>query len=359
MTKETRPVAARRRELLRQLLPAGAPRLWCPLLTHYRDDGSLDLERTARQLDAIRPHVGGLLLAGSTGDGWELDEAQRQRLVAEMLPLARERGFAVLLGVLKPTAQGMRQAMAATVAALCAQAGTDDPTEAFARCGVAALTLCAPHGQALSQDELGSALDELLASGVPVSLYQLPQVTGNRIAAATYAALVARHANLLMLKDTSGEDTLAQAADDADGVLLLRGAEGGYARHPKAGGGRYDGALLSTANGLGAALGGVLDALCAGRREQAQALSARIEAVVEPVFAAAAALPVGNAFTNANKALDHVMAHGEAAGMAQPPRLHAGTRLPREFVATAAAALARQGLAPARGYLQNRTGSSA
>ena len=104
MTKETMPVAERRRALLQRLLPAGAPRLWCPLLTHYRDDGSLDLERTARQLDAIRPFVGGLLLAGSTGDGWELDEAQRQRLIADVLPLARARGFAVLLGVLKPTA---------------------------------------------------------------------------------------------------------------------------------------------------------------------------------------------------------------------------------------------------------------
>jgi dihydrodipicolinate synthase/N-acetylneuraminate lyase len=353
MTMETMPVAARRRTLLQRLLPAGAARLWCPLLTHYRDDGSLDLERIARQLDAIRPYVGGLLLAGSTGDGWELDEEQRQRLIAEVLPLARTRGFAVLLGVLKPTTAGMRQAMAATVAAQCAQAGSDDPAEAFARCGVAGLTLCAPHGEALSQDEIGSALDALLATGVPISLYQLPQVTRNRIAAATYAALVARHANLLMLKDTSGEDTLAASADEADGVLLLRGAEGAYARHPKAGGGRYDGALLSTANGLGAALGGVLDALSAGRHGEAEALSRRIEAVVDTVFGAATALPVGNAFTNANKAIDHVMAHGDAAATVEPPRLHAGTRLPRELIATAAAALASQGLRPARGYLQN------
>lgn len=353
MTKETTPVAARRRALLQRLLPAGAPRLWCPLLTHYRDDGSLDLERTARQLDAIRPFVGGLLLAGSTGDGWELDEEQRQRLIAEVLPLARERGFAVLLGVLKPTAAQMHQAINATVAALCAQAGSEDPADAFARCGVAGLTLCAPHG-ALSQDAIGSALDALLATGAPVSLYQLPQVTRNRIAPATYAALVARHANLLLLKDTSGEDTLAACAREADGVLLLRGAEGGYACHPKVGGGCYDGALLSTANGLGAALGGVFDALGAGRRDEAEALSRRIEAVADAVFAAAAALPVGNAFTNANKAIDHVMAHGEAAATtAEAPRLRAGSRLPRQLIATAAAALAGQGLAPARGYLQN------
>lgn len=354
MTKETTPVAARRRALLQRLLPAGAPSLWCPLLTHYRDDGSLDLERTARQLDAIRPFVGGLLLAGSTGDGWELDEEQRQRLIAEVLPLARERGFAVLLGVLKPSAAQMQQAMAASVAALCAQAGSEDPAEAFARCGVAGLTLCAPHGEALSQDAIGSALDALLATGAPISLYQLPQVTRNRIAPATFAALVARHANLLMLKDTSGEDTLAACAREADGVLLLRGAEGGYARHPKTGGGCYDGALLSTANGLGAALGGVFDALGAGRRDEAEARSRRIEAVADAVFAAAAALPGGNAFTNANKAIDHVMAHGNAAATtAEPPRLRAGTRLPRELIATAAAALAGQGLTPARGYLQN------
>lgn len=352
-SNETTAQAATRRALQSRLLPANVPRLWCPLLTHYRDDGSPDLERIARQLDAIRPAVGGLLLCGSTGDGWEMDEEERQRVIADVLPLARARGFAVLLGVLKPTAAGMHQALTATVSALCAQAGIDDdPVETFHQRGVTGVTICAPHGQGLTQAEIGDALESILATGVPLSLYQLPQVTGNRIAPETYRALVDRYPNLLMLKDTSGEDVLADGADPADGVILLRGAEGGYDRHPKTGGGRYDGALLSTANGLGASLAAVFDALAQGRRDAALELATRVQAVVDIAFGAAAAMPVGNAFTNANKAIDHVMAWGSDAATAPPPRLHAGTRLPSALIDTVAVALGANGLRPARGYLQ-------
>ncbi len=354
MTSPTPAVVACRQALLARLLPAGAPLLWCPLLTHYRDDGAPDLDRIGRQLDAIRPFVGGLLLCGSTGDGWEMDEEERQRVIADVLPLARARGFAVLLGVLKATAAGMRHALAATVAALSAQAGVDDdPAEAFRHRGVAGLTICAPHGDGLTQSEIGEALESMLATGVPLSLYQLPQVTRNRIAPETYRALVAKHPNLLMLKDTSGEDELADCADPADGVILLRGAEGGYARHPKTGGGRYDGALLSTANGLGASLATVFDLLAQGRREAAVELATRVQVVVDAAFGAAADLPAGNAFTNANKAIDHVMAYGSDAATATPPRLHAGSRLPRPLIEAVADVLAANELRPAHGYLQD------
>ena len=346
-------VATRRDTLLRRLLPGGLPRLWCPLLTHYRDDGTIDLERTASQLDSIRPFVGGLLLAGSTGDGWEIGEAERRRLISDVLPLARARGFVVLVGVLKADAAQMRAGIDGTLDILRAASGADvaaDPVDLFATCGVVGVTLCPPSGATLSQAAIAADLDALLTTGVPVSLYQLPQVTRNEMDPATVCALVQRHANLLMVKDTSGADRIADAG--VTGVVLLRGAEGDYARHPTSGGGRYDGFLLSTANGLAAPLAGVLDALAAGHREQAQALSRRVEAVVDVVFAAAAALPDGNAFTNANKAIDHVMAHGPKADRSAGPRLHAGTRLPGELIETTLDALARHELLPARGYLE-------
>lgn len=357
MTNPDATIATRRGAIMRGLLPAGLPRLWCPLLSHYRDDGTFDLHRTALQLDAIRPFVGGLLLAGSTGDGWELDEAERQRLIAEVLPLARARGFAVLVGVLKSEVQDMRSAMDATLAILRTVGGSDstnDPVELMARSGVAGMTLCPPAGAALPQAAISAALDALLATGAPISLYQLPQVTQNEMDAATVSGLVRRHPNLLMIKDTSGTDGIAEAG--VGDVVLLRGAEGGYARHTKSGGGRYDGFLLSTANGLADALSGVLDALEADRREYADELSNRIEAVVKAVFEAAAPLPHGNPFTNANKAIDHVMAHGQDARGASAPRLHSGMRLPAELIATALEALGRNGLLPERGYLSQHGG---
>jgi dihydrodipicolinate synthase/N-acetylneuraminate lyase len=344
--------AAKRDTLLQRLLPRGLPRLWCPLLTHYRDDGRIDLERTARHLDAIRPFVGGLLLAGSTGDGWELDEAERQGLIAEVLPLARERGFVTLIGVLKADAAQTRAAIDASLELLRADSSADvaaDPIDLFAQSGVVGVTLCPPTGATLAQAAIAADLHALAATGVPISLYQLPQVTHNEMEPATVAALVREHANLLMVKDTSGADRLAEAG--ITGVVLLRGAEGGYARHPKSADGRYDGFLLSTANGLARPIARILDALDAGQREQAQALSRRVEAVVDAVFPAAAALPHGNAFTNANKAIDHVMAWGPQADRSAGPRLHAGSRLPGELIEVAFDALARHDLLPDRGYL--------
>lgn len=349
---ETSPVALRRRTLWQRLLPDGAPTLWCPLLTHFDDAGAIDAERTARQLDALRPHVGGLLLAGSTGDGWTLSADERQRLFDTVLPLARARGFATLLGVLDPTEAGMQAGIERTLAGLGASGEADGTAGAMARHGVAGLTLCAPHGAALSQDTIGAVLDRLLAAGAPVSLYQLPQVTGNEIAPATLDALAERHANLLMLKDTSGADRIADAGGPATASLfLVRGAEGGYARHLKAGGGRYDGLLLSSANGLGAPLAQVIAALREGRQADAQALSERVGAAVAAVFEAAAAVPGGNAFTHANKAIDHWMAHGPRAAAAPPPRLHGGGRQPAAFVAATGDILQRHGFAPSRGYL--------
>ena len=44
-------VAAERQAWMQRLLPDGVPTLWCPLLTHYTDDGALDRPRMRAQLD--------------------------------------------------------------------------------------------------------------------------------------------------------------------------------------------------------------------------------------------------------------------------------------------------------------------
>ena len=342
---------AARAALLQRLLPDGVPTLWCPLLTHYDDAGRIDLPRIGRQLDFLAPSVRGFLVPGSTGDGWQLSDDETQQLLAGVVGMAVERRLALLIGVLKPTGAAMHEAMARTLRWLLQRAGTDDPLVALRAASVVGFTFCAPHGAALPQPEIADALDGLLATGLPASLYQLPQVTGNEIAAETVRTLADRHPNLLMLKDTSGVDRVADTGLDA--LFLVRGAEGNYSRHLKLGGGRYDGFLLSTANGFGPQLAELIEHLRAGRQDAADALSARLEGAVNEVFAAAAPLPYGNAFTNANKAIDHYMAHGPSAGGVTPPRLHSGERLPAELIATTGAALGRHALMPARGYLQD------
>lgn len=347
-TSDLRP---QRAALLRRLLPDGVPTLWCPLLTHYDGDGRIDFARIGRHLDFLAPSVRGFLVPGSTGDGWQLSDGQVQELLAGVVEMAVQRRLALLIGVLKPSGGAMHEAMARSLRWLQQRAGSDDPLTALRAASVAGFTYCAPHGAALSQGDIADALDALLATGLPASLYQLPQVTGNCIAPETVGSLAARHANLLMLKDTSGEDSIAEAGPTD--LFLVRGAEGGYSRHLKLGGGRYDGFLLSTANGFGPQLAELIGLLRAGRQAEADALSARLDAAVDAVFAAAAPLPYGNAFTNANKAIDHFMAHGPGAVSVTPPRLHSGQRLPAGLIAATGATLERHGLMPTRGYLND------
>ena len=350
----TTDLQMRRDALLQRLFPDGVPVLWCPLLTHYDEQGRIDAQRIARHLDFLAPAVRGFLVPGSTGDGWELSDAEARTLLETVMPLAGERRLHLLIGVLKPETAAMQAFMADTIAWLKRRCGSTDIIEALRQAAAVGFTFCAPHGATLTQRDITTAFDTLLAEGAPTALYQLPQVTSNEVAPETVRTLAARHANLLMLKDTSGGDRVADAGGASiDELFLVRGAEGGYSRHLKLAGGRYDGFLLSTANVFGAQLAQLIEQLRQGRRAEADALSARLEAVVNAVFAAAAPLPYGNAFTNANKALDHFMAHGPDARRVTPPRLHSGQRLPVELIERAGDELQRHGLLPTGGYLND------
>lgn len=305
------------------------PRLWCPPLAHYDPSGALDFARMRAHWNRLLPHVGGVLVPGSTGDGWQMDDAQTDAVIAFAREWAAGSGAALLVGALRPTLAG--------VLAVIARTGAD---------GLAGFTVCAPHGD-LPQAQIESALAEVLALGAPTALYQLPQITGNRIAPETLAALAARHDNLFLFKDTSGEDTVARSGLDFGRVALVRGAEGDYASWLKPAG-PYDGFLLSTANSFPAELRAIVDA---PESPESLAVSARVSAVVAAAFAAVAEVPHGNAFANANKALDHIFAHGPNAVSVPPPVLHGGARLPVAAVVAARDALAAHGFLPERGYL--------
>jgi len=251
--------------------------------------------------------------------------------------------------VLAPDAAAVVRTVNETVEWLRARTGCASAGEALARAGVRGFTVCPPTGADLGQDRIRGALEEVLALGHPVALYQLPQVTRNELAPGTATALAARFPNYFLLKDSSGADRLAESG--FRDVFLVRGAEGGYARHLRGGGGRYDGLLLSTANCFARPLAEIVDLVGRGARAAAEAISARLEDAAAAVFAAAAGVGHGNPFTNANKAMDHVLAHGPDAAGVPPPRLHSGVRLPAALIAAARAALDRAGLTPARGYL--------
>jgi len=353
-----------RRDLQRRLFPAGVPRLWCPPLAHYDQDGGIDHVRSAAHLAFIARWSRGWLVPGSTGDGWELTPAEAQEVVDLALAEAPRLGAKVLVGALRPDAAEAARVVRDTSARVGADwracflngdggsAGSDTGDRlGVALCGFAA---CPPRGADLTQEELGKALGELLSLGAPLALYQLPQVTENEMSPGLVASLARRFPNFVLFKDTSGADRVAaaQAAGlDLEGVFLVRGAEGEYAAHLRPNGGEYDGLLLSTANSFGAQLYAIIELSLAGRRVQAEQLSSRLSALVLELFAIVGSLSDGNPFANAAKAADHFFAHGPRALTAPPPRLHAGSVLPREVLAATGEALGRYDLLPVRGYL--------
>ena len=318
--------------------------LWMPLLTHYRMDQGIavDQGRMAAHIASLRPHVRQFLLAGSTGDGWELDASH----LLDLVRLSRDgRVFdsscRVLFGILRRTTDEIVEWAAMLERTLKAEGMPAAPFAGFA--------VCPPVDPQASQEEIRRHYERVLeATTVPVAVYQLPQVTGCTIEPPTMRAL-AESPRVTMFKDTSGADTVARSGAVED-VVLLRGAEGDYAEalRPE---GPYDGWLLSTANVFARDFRQILLLRKAGKAEQAGELSDLLSRQIEALFEAAASVPVGNAFSNANRAADHVLAYGSSWPSIPAPLTVSGHRLPQDLLATAADILTRHPGVPDRGYM--------
>jgi dihydrodipicolinate synthase/N-acetylneuraminate lyase len=341
-----------RRELIRQLLPDGIPRLWCPLLTHYKDDGAIDFPRMTAHYNHIVPWVRGYLMPGSTGDGWDLDHEETMKVVDFAIRMARKHNTRVLLGVLRADTDSMKKTIDDMLIVLGSLAGTDDILPAFLHTHVCGFTVCPPTGPSIDQGTIRTELSIILDLGVPTALYQLPQVTQNEASPETFAALAETYSNLIFFKDSSGKDGIALSDADPRGVYLVRGAEGEYAHWLKDAGGRYDGFLLSTANCFPSHLMNIILSLEAGDSDSARGLSDRISGVISEMFEVVRGVPCGNAFTNANKAIDHYCAFGPTAMKHGGPLLHGGIRLSADTLSKTGDILSRHDLMPARGYLE-------
>ncbi|MBP0496413.1 dihydrodipicolinate synthase family protein [Pararoseomonas indoligenes] len=343
---------ADRTALIRALFPKGVPQLWSPSLFFYDAGGGFERARQEAHLTFMARHVGGFLIPGSTGDAWEMEDEEAVAALDLAIDFAGPRGIDLLAGVLRPDVASMGALLERMVKHLCDRAGTATVPDAFEACRVRGVTVAPPTTpEPLSQPALAEALGPLLARGLPMAVYQLPQVTGNRMAPELLADLAGRFPNFILFKDSGGTDEVARSGLLPDDLVLLRGAEGDYARWHAGLGGPYDGFLLSTANAFPARLAGILEALKAGRSDEAREESDRLSSVVAEAFAAADGLPDGNGFTNANKLLAHGMAFGKGARSVEPPLLHAGSVLPADRVERVITALEQAGMLPAQGYM--------
>ena len=227
-----------------------------------------------------------------------------------------------------------------------------DEVECLVQRQICGFAVCPPRGATATQAELEAALTRLLSLQVPLALYQLPQVTQNEMSPELVQTLARKFPHFILFKDTSGKDHVANSGRDLNGVFLVRGMEGDYARWPKTGGGPYDGFLLSAANSFGRQLHELGQNLQAGRAAEARAFSTRLSSLIDKMFALVRELPDGNQFANAGKAIDHFYAHGPRAAALPPPRLHSGRTLPPSVIQGAAELLERFQLMPQRGYLE-------
>ncbi len=338
-----------RRELIARAFPEGIDPLWCPLLTHYivrHGRVTVDPRRMAAQLRSLCPYVRQFLLGGSTGDGWNLDPQQSNDLVSFAAHEAYwPRGLRFLIGVLAASTPEVIRRATAVVGRL-----GDGRAPGFV--GVA---VCPPVKPGATQEEIREHYARLCSViHVPVAVYQLPQVTGCRIAPETFARLVGDHANIFLFKDSGGTDEVAKAGQGLDGVVLVRGAEGRYVESLKSAGGAYDGLLLSTANVFAYSLRNLVDMAAAGERDVALRVSSRLTRLVERIFGIVRACPSGNPFSNANRAVDHLVAHGAYWSRVEPPMLFDGSRLPTEILEAVAAVYDEEEGIPEQGYFLHR-----
>lgn len=335
--------AAPRRALLKRLFPNGVPRLWCPALTHYDQNGAMDRARITAHLRRTSAHAKGFLIPGSTSDGWELNDSELLECIDLALDAAREMNFHLLIGALKPTVNEALRLINEVARGAKYRALADSLA-----CGFA---VCAPRGGKISQTEIGQALAAVFDTGLPIAFYQLPQVTQNEAGPELVSQWARRYPNFILFKDSSGADRVAASGVAMGGVFAMRGAEGDYGRWLKAAGGRYDGFLLSTANCFAAEYSRMLDAIAANNMEPARELSDRLSALIGEAFRLVSGLSDGNPYANANKAMDHFFAYGPRAFDVPGPRLHSGRSLPREIIVETGRILERHRLMPAAGYL--------
>jgi len=350
--KTTGSIPDDRSQLLKRLFPNRVPVLWCPLLTHYRGDGALDRARMAAHLEHLSPHVKGFLIPGSTGDGWEMSDAEIRQLLGIAVEECKRLDLNLLIGVLKTDAREVLKTMTQTVEWFVSQTNGRSVEDSLAQAKVCGFTICAPRGKELSQEEIETALVSVLETGLPIAVYQLPQITQNEISPELASNLAHRFANFILFKDTSGADRVVLSGRSLEGVFTVRGAEGDYARWLNTAGGPYHGFLLSTANCFARELHQIIDNISENRMDQARQMAARLTSVVAEVFQLVNNVPEGNPFANGNKAIDHFFAHGPRAAEAAPPRLHAGSCLPLEIIRATGEALSRHGLMPNKGYLE-------
>jgi 4-hydroxy-2-oxoglutarate aldolase len=164
--------------------------IYAPIITPFDKAGDLDLAAAAANCRAlIGAGMNGIVVAGSTGEAPLLDERERTALLSAVRTAVPDNQ--VLMGI---GAESTRQTIARAKAA--AAAGAD------------AVLCVAPHyfgGGAMTDAALLAHYTAVAdASTLPVVLYSIPKYMHFALSAPLVAEL-ARHGNIIGIKDSSGD----------------------------------------------------------------------------------------------------------------------------------------------------------
>ena len=241
-----------------------------PAVTPFDADGALARDAFAHN---VRAHVdaglAGVIVAGSSGEAALLDEGERAALLAaarELVPGDRWLIAGVGGESTRVTIQRTRVA---------ADAGAD------------AALVVSPHyyGRRMTEAALlahfGAVAD---ASPVPVLLYNIP-VYAHLVLSPAFVARMARHPNVVGMKDSAGDLPTLERYLDAQGpdFRVLTGHGGTFAQALASG---ASGGILAVSLFAPALAVGVYEAARAGDAARARALQERLVPLARDVVAA-------------------------------------------------------------------------
>ncbi len=244
--------------------------LWVPIVTPFKDDGTLDLaslERLAEHL--LAAEVDGLVALGTTGEPATLTSQERVDVVQVCRRICEQAGRGLIVGAGTNSTRGTIDEIG-----LLTSSG-----------GVHAVLIVAPYytrpSEAAIVDHFHLVAD---ASPVPVLAYNIPYRTGRGLGAASLLATAA-HTNIVGMKQSVGSldvDTLELLRGDSDSFDLLAGDDAFIAPTILMGG---SGAIAAAAHVCTETFVELVAAARGGRSGEAAALAGRLLPAVRAGFA--------------------------------------------------------------------------
>jgi 4-hydroxy-tetrahydrodipicolinate synthase len=234
-----------------------------PIVTPLAQDGRVDHDALERLIDAtVAAGASGVFVLGSSGEGPWFPVGEQGQIVRTAVAAAARR-IPVLAGVLEPSTDRVLDAM---------HRAADD--------GADAVVVTTPYYFAAAGATLVRHFERVLAhASVPVVLYNIPQMTHNRLLAATIGEVLDAE-SLVGVKDSSGEPQalldLIGLKERKPGFRVFQGAEKFALEGVRAG---ADGVVPGLGNVATRAFVRLIDAVHAGRDGEAQVIQDRIDAL--------------------------------------------------------------------------------